>query len=270
MWDDFLAFHYHDRTFSVQDVQPVVPSGGPTRAPGLGNITVSSITASSDTAAPNQSVRLSVDIGGQNIGYIYLFVGYYDSASNSIYVADTDYLESPNVRELNGVYYPEWSEDFTLAFNWDPVVFAVSDGSESFPALFSSEDYGLTYEEAAYSVDGLYTFAESGDSLHARLYFQNGALISVYGFNGTDEAAAPREITPQSGDHFTLYEKWLDLASDGSVRETIYQPGQTLTFSSQPFTWEQLYAAQGEYVVGFIIEDLDGNQYPVYTQVTVK
>ncbi len=29
-------------------------------------------------------------------------------------------------------------------------------------------------------------------------------------------------------------------------------------------------AAAGVYVVGFIVEDLDGNQYPVYTQVTVE
>lgn len=270
LWDDFLAYHYHDRSFSPQDAVPVVPSGGPTRAPGQGAITVSSITASSNSAAPDQPVRLSVDISGQNIGYIYLFVGYYDSASNSIYVADTDYLESPNVRELNGVYYPEWSEDFTLAFNWEPIVFAVSDGSESFPTLFSPEGYGFTFEEAIYSVEGLYTFAGSGDSLNARLYFQNGALLAVYGFTGADEAGAPREITPGPGDRFTLFEKWLDLGSDGNVRETVYQPGQTLTFGSTPFTWEQLYAAPGEYIVGFIIEDLDGNQYPAYTQVTVR
>jgi hypothetical protein len=270
LWDDFLAFHYNDRTFSPQDVVPVVPSGGATRAPGQGAITVSEITTSSNSAAPDQPVRLSVDISGQNIGYIYLFVGYYDNSSNSIYVADTDYLESPNVRELNGVYYPEWGEDFTLAFNWDPIVFSVSDGTDSLPALFSPENYGLSFEEATYSVEGIYTFAQTGDALNARLYFQNGALMAVYGFTGADEASAPREITPQPGDRFTLFEKWLDLASDGSVRETVYQQGGTLTFGSQPFTWEQLYAAQGEYIVGFIIEDLDGNQYPVYTQITVR
>lgn len=270
LWDDFLAFHYHDRTFRPQDTIPVIPSGGPTRAPGQGTITVSTITASTNSVAPDQQVRLSADISGQNIGYIYLFVGYFDSNSNSIYVADTDYLESPNVRELNGVYYPEWGEDFTLAFHWDPVVFAVSDGNETYPALFSPESYGLTFEEAIYSVEGLYTFAGTGDSLNARLYFQNGTLMSVYGFTGADEAGAPREITPEPGDRFTLFEKWLDLASDGSVRETDYQTGETLTFGIQSFTWEQLFAAQGEYIVGFIIEDLDGNQYPVYTQVTVR
>jgi hypothetical protein len=270
LWDDFLAFHYHDRTFRPQDTIPVVPSGGLTRAPGQGSVTVSQITASSNVAAPNQPVRLSADLSGQNIGYIYLFVGYFDSSSNSIYIADSDYLESPNVRELNGVYYPEWSEAFTLAFNWDPVVFAVSDGRDTYPALFSPESYGLTFEEAIYSVEGLYTFARTGDSLNARLYFQNGALIAVYGFTGAQEAAAPREITPEPGDSFTLFEKWLDLAPNGSVRETVYQPGETFLFGPQVFTWEQLFAAPGEYIVGFIIEDLDGNQYPVYTQMTVR
>jgi hypothetical protein len=270
LWDDFLAFHYHDRTFSENDVVPVVPSDGPTRAPGQGSITVSPITASSGFAGPDQPVRLSLDISGENIGYIYLFVGYYDGTSNSIFVADTDYLESPNVREVGGVYYPEWSQDFTLAFTWEPVVFAVSDGSDTVPALFSPENYGLTYEDAQYSVEGSYTFASTGETLNARLYFQNGALIAIYGFAGANEAGAPREITPQLGDRFTFFDKWLDLDSDGSIRETIYQQGESLVFGTQPFTWEELYAAQGDYIVGFIIEDLDGNQYPVYTQVTVQ
>jgi hypothetical protein len=57
---------------------------------------------------------------------------------------------------------------------------------------------------------------------------------------------------------------------NGSVREAVHLPGQTLTFGLLPFTWEQLYKAQGECVVGFIIEDLDGNQYSVYTQITVR
>ncbi len=149
-------------------------------------------------------------------------------------------------------------------------MFAVSDGSASVPTLFSPENYGLTFEEAIYSVEGLYSFASTGETLKARLYFQNGALTAVYGFTGVEEAGAPREITPQPGDRFTFFEKWLDLDTDGSVRETVYQQGESLVFGSQPFTWEELYAAQGEYIVGFIIEDLDGNQYTVYTQVTVQ
>ncbi|MEN8172561.1 MAG: clostripain-related cysteine peptidase [Chloroflexota bacterium] len=272
LWDDYLAFHYNNRTFSAQDTIPVQPSGGITRAPGQGQISVSPIKASSDSAAPGESVRLEIDINGQNIGYIYLFTGYYDQGSNSIYVADMDYLESSDVRDLNGVYYPVWSEnaDFTLAFNWEPIVFAVSDGDTSIPALFTPESFGRYYDETVYTVNGIFKFSETNQEINAQLYFQNQSLIAVYGFTGGDEVGAPHEITPQPGDQFTVLGKWLDLTSDGGIKEVVYERGETLIFGSQPFTWQELYAAPGEYIVGFIIEDFDGVQYPVYTQLTVR
>ena len=81
---------------------------------------------------------------------------------------------------------------------------------------------------------------------------------------------APREIIPQVGDTFTVLEKWMDMDEHGKVVKVTMQEGDTLTFGEQPFEWEELDAAPGEYIVGFIVEDLDGNSFPVYTQVTVK
>ena len=270
LWDDFLAFFYMDKSFDAQTRAPFIPeSGYPVRAPGQGSITVSEITKSSDEAAPNQPVKLSVDVTGENIGYIYLFVGYFDPASNSIAVLDTDYLESPDTRDVSGVYYPVWGNDFTLSFNWDPTVFAINDGTVTATALFNPQTYGATYEETTYAVEGIYAFADGGDSVNARLLFQNGNLVQVFGVTGDNDTGAPREITPQPGDTFTLLDKWLNINSSGSA-EAEYLQGKTFTFGAQPFKWEQLYAAAGDYVVGFIIEDLDGNQYPVYTQITVR
>jgi hypothetical protein len=270
LWDDFLAFHYMDRSFEPQTREAVVPGAGFTvRAPGQGDISVSEITASSSVAAPGQPVRLSVDVSGENVGHIYLFVGYLDPASNSIAVLDTDYLESEETRELNGVYYPVWSSDFTLSFEWDPIVFGINDGQNSTTALFTPQTFGASSDEAIYEVDGIYTFTELGESVNACLYFQNGHLVQIFGITGEGETGAPREITPQVGDTFTVLEKWFEPVSSGGT-QIVYENGETLTFGADPFTWEQLYAAQGEYVVGFIIEDLDGNQYPVYTQITVQ
>ena len=270
LWDDFLAYFYMERSFEPLTREPFVPADGyAVRAPGQGNITVSEITQSSAVAAPDQPVRLSVDVSGENVGYIYLFIGYFDASSNSIAVLDTDYLESPDTRELNGVYYPVWSDDFTLSFNWEPTVFAINDGSELMTALFTPQTYGATYEETVYAVEGMYTFADSGSSVNARLNFQNGALVQVFGVTGDDDAGAPREITPQAGDTFTLLDKWLEPSEQGGMTTT-YLEGKSITFGTQPIKWEQLYAAAGEYMVGFIIEDLDGNQYPIYTQVTVQ
>ena len=106
-------------------------------------------------------------------------------------------------------------------------------------------------------------------TVNARLNFQNGNLVQVFGVTGDNDTGAPREITPQTGDTFTLLDKWLEPSSSGGMTTT-YLEGKTITFGAQPIKWEQLYAAAGDYMVGFIIEDLDGNQYPIYTQVTVQ
>ncbi|HTP01672.1 MAG TPA: clostripain-related cysteine peptidase [Anaerolineales bacterium] len=271
LWDDFLAFHYMDRNFDETAAAPYVPSGGyTTRAPGLGQFTVSDIRASSNEAVPNQPVQLSVDISGNNVGYIYLFVGYYDSSANSINVTDTDYLESPQSKQVGGVYYPAWKEGgFTMNFKWDPVVFGISDGTQDAVALFQPVQYGASSADAEYTVEGLYTFAESGEQRYAQLHFRNEALTEVVGFNSETDLGAPREITPSQGDTFTIYEKWMDLDANGNISGVVKENGKTLTFGAQPFKWVQLYAAQGDYVVGFIVTDLDGNQYPVYTNITV-
>ncbi|RJP47131.1 MAG: hypothetical protein C4583_17100 [Anaerolineaceae bacterium] len=272
LWDDFLAYHYLDREFTPSDATPYVPSSGySTRAPGQGDITISNMRTSTNSVTTDQSVDLSVDISGTNIGYIYLFVGYFDANANSLNVTDTDYLESPDRREVSGVYYPVWDENgFTLNFTWEPIVFGISDGTQNAVALFKPDFYGADAASASYTVEGLYTFVQTGQSQYAQLRFQDGKLVAVYGFNGQDDTGAPREITPTRGDTFTIYETWMDVDANGQVTGTVKEQSRTLTFGDQPFKWVELYAAAGDYVVGFIVEDLDGNQYPIYTQITVQ
>jgi hypothetical protein len=118
-------------------------------------------------------------------------------------------------------------------------------------------------------VDGRYTFAESGESVDAQLFFQNEGLAAAFGITGEGDTGAPREITPSQGDTFTVLQKWIETTSSGAA-QAVYENGETIVFNAQPLAWEQLFAAAGDYVVGFIIEDLDGNQYPVYTQITVQ
>ncbi|MEJ5197875.1 MAG: FAD:protein FMN transferase, partial [Anaerolineae bacterium] len=75
------------------------------RSLAAGQIQVGPISASSKTAAPGKPVLLKTTISGQNIGYVKLLIGYLDRAGKSINVADSDYLDSPQTAELNGVYY---------------------------------------------------------------------------------------------------------------------------------------------------------------------
>ncbi|MCP4422332.1 MAG: hypothetical protein GY805_37465 [Chloroflexi bacterium] len=273
LWDDFLAFHYTGEPFSAGDVGAAIPDvGTAVRGPGSGSddITVSPITASDSEASPDQPILLATDINGENISYVKLFVGFFDQSSNSILVIDSDYLESDETQEVGGLFYPVWPEGaFTLEFEWEPVVFAISDGNNSFVAHFTPQTYGASFEDATYTVDGIYSYAD-GEQRVARLLFKDGVLLQVVGFNNADGTGGPREIVPQAGDSFTILEKWLDLDASGNVSETVTLESDTLTFTDQTLIWVDLDAAAGEYVVGFIVEDYDGNQFPSYTQITVR
>ena len=273
LWDDFLVYHYTGRTFDPQRGEIAVPArGAEVRGPGAGGIEVDPITLSSNTAAPGRPVLMSTEIRGQNVGYILLFVGYYDQAANSIFVADTDYLDSGETREVDGVYYPYWGDSGTieLEFEWEPLMYAIESGGERVLASFSPAEYGAAPEEAVYTVEGIYTFADGTGSKYARLYMSNGMLDQVYGYTGTDGTGSPREIVPVAGDTFTVLQKWMDVGAQGAQIEYATQQGDTLTFAGDQVNWLELDAAAGQYVVGFIVKDLDGNDYAVYTQVNVQ
>jgi Clostripain family len=273
LWDDFLAYHYTGRPFEPAAGEIAVPQPGTAvRGPGSGQIELSPITLSDRVAAPGRPVLLSTDVRGQNIGYVLFFTGYYDQASNSIFVADTDYLESADTREIDGVYYPVWPEggEFTVEFEWEPLMFAIDDGVDRVVAMLTPQSYGATPADATYTVDGTYTYADGGESCYARLYFRDGLLRQVFGFTGQNGTGAPREIIPQAGDQFTVQETWMDLDQSGRVAQVATQEGGTLTFGDQMFAWKELDAAAGEYVVGFVVQDLDGNAYQAYERVTVE
>ncbi len=273
LWDDFLTFHYTNQSFEPEPAPPAkLDSSLPSRAPGSGSIRVDNLTTSSKVTAPGKPILLSADISGNNIGHIYLMVAYFDENENSLYLLDQDYLESEPTRDVNGVFYPTWSEkeEFILEFEWDPIVFNISDGQTTTTALFRPVSYGETFEEAMYAVEGMYTFINGSGTVNALLYFKNGLLQQVVGFTGNDETGAPREIIPTPGDTFTILETWLDLNPDGSVKEQVSQEGATLTFGDQPFTWEVYAPAPGKYVIGFVVEDMDGNQVPAYTAIEVR
>ena len=272
LWDDFLAFHYAGLSFDADTKSAAVPAqGARTRAPGAGDTKLSKVTLSGTEAAPGNPVTLTAKVNADSLGYIYLFTGYYDKKANSIFVADKDYLESADTRVVNDVYYPDWGEgDFTLKFSWEPLMYAITDGKHSVQVALMPQSYGASYQDTVYTADGTYAFADGSASRRARLFFRDGQLRKVYAIDGSGDTGAMAQITPETGDTFTVLETWIDLDASGKPAKTSTQDGGTLTFGNQVFKWKELDAAAGDYQVGFITEDLDGNTQASYAQVTVK
>lgn len=272
-WDDFLSYHYTGRAFQPTSGQ-VVSLTDQTRVsgPGVGTITIDNMTANSNTVGLDETVTVSAEITGDNIGHIYIFTGYYDEASNSLYVADTDFLESGETQSESGVFYPVWPEGqtFRLNFDFEPILFSIDNGEDLIPALFNPVSFGATAEQAIYAVEGTYTFAESGETRRAQLLFMNDMLYQVIGFVGGEEAGAANEIYPNIDDTFTVQEKWLNLGSSGSVTSIDLLDGGTIEFNGTSFTIAQQYLPFGQYSFGFLVSDMDGQVTSGYTEIEVR
>ena len=272
LWDEFLTFFYTGNSFAGDTRSASMPADDAgVRSPGAGGITLSPVTLSADTAAPGQPVLMSADVAGENIGYIKLFVGEVDEEAQSVRLIDSDYLQFGETRELNGVYYPDYgATDFKLEFEWEPYVTAVTDGSTNAVALFDPVNYGADMATAQYGVDGTYTMAADGASISARAIFRAGVLQQVFSYQAGNATGAPWEIVPATGDSFTVNEQWLDMDAEGNVISTTYEAGATVIFGEgETLRWTEMNAAPGQYVVGFVVEDLDGNEKASYAPVTV-
>jgi len=288
LWDDFLRYHYTGKEFGVDDADlsvlaPVAEEPPPVEdiatappvtedieAPGAGSdITVAPLETSAEEIGMDDLLTLSTDIQGSNVAYIYLYVSYFDEESDSYLTADMQFVGAEETLEIGGVYYPDWGDEVGgIEVDWEPTVYFMSDGETEEFAYFEPETYGLTEEEDTYIVRGIYTFADGGDQRDAFIRFGgDGVMRSVFGFTGEDGTGAPREISPQPGDTFTILEEWFEFGeSDG---EFVDYEGATFTFGDKPFEMVPYYAYPGDYILGIIVEDMNGNYYDAYTEVTV-
>jgi hypothetical protein len=275
LWDDFLTFHYTG--------QPLAADNKPkanTRmvGPGAEKIKMAPIDLSGDVASKDHPVTMSTTITGKNLSYIYVFTGRLNSAGDALQVVDIDYIDSDTTREVDGVIYPDWGgKEVPVDMDWEPLHYVIRDGTQSLPALLQPDTYGAGLEDTIYTVDGLYSLVSGEPRRFARLYFSGeGSLLRVMGYMGEDDKGPQHEITPQAGDKFTILDPWISLGENAASGEknaasaTTTKEAGTLTFGTESFTWEEATAPNGEYVIGYIAEDMDGNTYEEYASVTVK
>ncbi len=157
-----------------------------------------------------------------------------------------------------------------VEFEWDGTVFNLTDGNTSEFALIEPADYGAPDEDSTYAVFGQYFYAGEKAPTAAVMYLKDGELDSVYGYAKDDFTGGMSEIIPSTGDQFTIYDQWITLDENGYFVETTMQEGGTITIGESGITWEDVIGPSGTYVIGFIAEDLDGNQYEQYTTVDLE
>ncbi|HNC08986.1 MAG TPA: clostripain-related cysteine peptidase [Anaerolineales bacterium] len=291
LWDDFLTYHYTGKAFdpasadlsmvtpaqaSQTDFSAAIEESAPQEsaavvAPGSGEITIAPIEISASEIGPDGTVTLNTEITGSNVAYVYYSVSYLFEADGSYLTADQGYLGAEEIKEIGGVFYPDWGDTgvIPISFDWEPTLYYMSDGNEANDqfAFFKPTVYGT--EVDTYTVRGTYTFANSGNKIDAEINFYGTEMQSVWGFNGDNNSAgAWREITPTPGDTFTITDEWLEFTNNPDGEFVDYEGG-TITFGDTPFTMVPYYAYPGQYTLAIGVEDFDGNTIWEFTEVTV-
>ena len=269
LWDDLLSYHYTQQAFEPAAENTVMAAKGVDFIiPGAGEIAFSEVQQTAYEIAANETVSLSVDITGTNIAYVYTDIAYYWEDDDSYLTADMNFVWADGTKEIGGVYYPDWgTETFTAAFDWEPAMYYLEDGTNDALALIYPLDYGPPDEPAIYAIDGVYKIANGDTKYEATINFTGeGEMREIIAYNETSEGLlAPFQISPQIGDQFFVYQEWFE---EGEF--VYYLDDEPLTYSGEDFTFQAYDAAAGLYIVSFIVEDLEGNTYSSeYVELTV-
>jgi clostripain len=267
LWDDFLVSHYTGKPLNTGN-KPA--KGTKMTGPGASEIKLDPIELSSDTASEGNPATMSSVITGENISYIYIFTGRFNP-DDSVQIVDIDYIDAEAVIEVDGTTYPDWGgKEVPIDFDWEPLEYFVTDGSASVPALLEPDTYGVSTEDTIYTVEGIFVLSQDKTRHFARVSFDgDGNLIKVMGFNDEEDNGPQHEITLQEGDQFIILDKSIS-TDKNSNREYHFKEAGKLTFDGTPWTWDVQTAQAGDYVVGFIAEDMDGNRYEQFAEITAE
>jgi hypothetical protein len=262
-WDEFLAFHYTGRAFAPQQGVASAPSrSAEIVAPGASELTIGPIQISDTDITGDESVSVSTTVEGE-VAYIHTALYFWDPSTESYWIGDVSYYVAENTVTVDGVNSPDYgSSPVQVQYDWSPTLYTLTDGENDAFVLLEPAEYLSADGETVYAVFGQYSDALSNTPVDARFYFDaSGNFLYAYAFPDADGngASNPVEITPQPGDHFTDYVQYYTYDSNNEPIYDYVLSDDVFTWGEQGFSFFSSYPVDGQYAVGIIAYDFDGN-----------
>ena len=276
LWDDFLAFHYAGQDFGLGNP----PKDARKPAPGASSVKIAPLTLSTNSVPSGGKVNIQTDITGSQIAYVYV-VSMVKANCEGCYVAySINYIMGDKSQEQDGVVYPVWNRSkdalhINLDFELQPYTICsslpVSAENCAF-ALVNQDKYTPNKADLLVFVEGWYIYADTGKRVEATMYLYNHPDFEVRNIIGhfTDASghSSVSDIIPKRGDHFMVVDTWWKLGTGGKP-VTSYTEGQVITFNDQAVFWASAYPIPGEYRVGIMVQDMDGNLTFQFAPLTI-
>jgi hypothetical protein len=262
-WELKIAFNEPEKGDKPSKVVDAVT------APGTGNYKIGAMQLEADKIASGESLNLSVQISGENIAFLFTEVYYKDLEFAYYYGPVTqEYVRSAVEKEANGLVHPVWDQEINLSLEIKPIIRVVTDGMNAAFAFMHPVGYGS--EE--YQLEGLFTKNGSGNLNKARLKFDNtGELTDKRVIQEKHGRLVTHDLAIKSGDMFIPGVHVLTALNLSNPRmHTLHGISGTLNKLEDPFHWVDEAALAGDYLLGLVVEDFNGDQTRHYVPFTIE
>jgi hypothetical protein len=234
------------------------------RAPGAGKFEIGQINLSDE-------FTLTAQITGKNIAYIYTEILLKDKNLNQFYgPIAREYIQADRDKETGGISRPDWDDTINLAVTLRPSLTLLTDGVDSAFGFCIPEGY----RNPNYRLDGLYAPADGTAPRRARITFDsNGETKEIVVFKEQGRRSTPHALTPKQDDQFAPFVQILTQparAAENGKWEATTALSTPLTFRQQPLQLITEYPMPAEYLVGILVQDLDGGFTRKYVPLTIR
>jgi hypothetical protein len=219
------------------------------RAPGAGKFQIGQV----DLLQSGSELALKVQISGKGIAYIFSEV-LFENGKQYYGPVMREYVSAQNEKETSGVKRPVWDATINILVTLQMRLTLLTDGVNSAFAFVTPQGYGVS----GCWLDGQYASGEL--QTRARISFDsNGGIAKLTAFKDQGIKSMPYELTPKLGDTFAPFVQVFTPPIDKSEKwEMDIALSTPLVFGDQPFQMEKESPVPGEYLAGFLIQDLDG------------
>ena len=244
-------------------------SGEPIAAPGAANYKINTLHLASDKITPGESLHLSLQMNGDHIAFLFTEIYFKDQEFDYYYGPVThEHVRSAVEKEINGLIHPVWDSEINLSLEITPLLRVLTDGIN---AAFAFA-HPLEYAREGSQLEGLFNKKDSGNADRARLKFDNtGEMTDKRIIKEKRGRLVTNDLAIKPGDMFIPAVHVLTaLNLKNPKMHSLKGISGTVTKLEEPFHWVDEAAIPGEYLLGLVVEDFNGDQYHHYLPFNVE
>ncbi len=270
----FQTFEYNGKTLQLATYESEPSTNQPAMrpsasAPGAGKIEIGPLNLSAGEIAPGEALTLTAQIKGKQIAFVYTEILLLDQDLNQVYgPVAREYLRAERNKEVGGVLRPVWDSELSLTLTLAPGLRLLTNGVDSAFGFLTPEGYAST----DYRLEGLYTSADETTKRRAQITFDStGKTKKLVAFQELGVLSAPHALTLNQGDQFSPFVQiHTPPADENHGWQILIGLSTPLTFHSQPLRWVAEPPMPGHYLVGLLVQDLDGGLTRKYAPLVIR